>query len=241
MPSTPADPRRRPAPPPASAVATQHEMESLAVRLDALAGAYSFMSRVLLAPVDRALLDRLAAPGLLDEWPLGPEADTTRGLHLLALSLGQETSAPESLETLMRDYADLFVGPGPLLAPPYESVHLTTDRLLFDEPTMQVRAAYRAFDLVAPHLNREPDDHIGLELHFLTELCARALDAIETGDDFVLDTTLAAHQGFLTDHVLRWAPDLFDLVAAYAATSFYQGVAALGAATLRQARNDLAL
>ncbi|MBU4215810.1 MAG: molecular chaperone TorD family protein, partial [Actinobacteria bacterium] len=185
--------------------------------------------------------------------------DTTRGLRLLARSLGRdggpsagegatragdsvarEHVEPETLESLRRDYADLFVGPGPLLAPPYESVHLTADRLLFDEPTMQVRSAYRAFDLVAPRLNREPDDHLGLELHFLTELCTRALDAIEAGDEFVLDTTLAAHHGFLTDHVLRWAPDLFGLVAAHATTSFYRGVAALGTATLGRARDDLA-
>ena len=203
----------------------------LADHLDAFAGAYGFLSRLLIAAPDADLVARLGAPGLLDAWPMAADEPTVRGRELLATAVGRE-----ELTALVRDYDRLFVGPGPLLAAPYESVHRTRERLVFEAPTMQVREVYRAFGLQAPRLNREPDDHIGLELHFLAELCTRGLDAIEAGDEFTLDTTLAGQQSFLSEHVLLWGPDLLTLVAHHAQTDFYRGVAALGTGLLEQAR-----
>lgn len=197
-------------------------------RLDEFAGGYTFTSRLLLEPPDLTLLDRIGHPGLLDEWPMTDEK-SRQGVRLLL------SGATEGAVPLARDHQRLFVGPGPLI-PPYESVHLSREHLMFEEQTLQVREAYRAFGLVAPALNREPDDHLGLELHFLAEVCLRSLDALDTGDDDQLDATLAAHQSFLTDHVLRWAPAFLDLVTEHARTDFFRGAALLTAGLLDEAR-----
>ncbi|MCL3860739.1 molecular chaperone TorD family protein [Actinotalea sp. K2] len=203
----------------------------LAERLDSFAGVWRMLARLLLEPPDAGLVERLSAPGMIDSWPLEADEPTTRGTALLRASVATEDEA-----TLRLDHARLLVGPGPLPAAPYESVHRTHDRLVFDRPTFEVRAAYLAFGLQAPRLNREPDDHLGLELSFLAALCARALDAIEHEDELTLDTSLVAHEAFLRDHVLQWAPAYLRLLEQHAGTDFYRGWAALGLGALDQAR-----
>lgn len=205
---------------------------ALANRLDSFAAAYSFLARVLLAPADEGLLSSLADPTLLPEWPLPLDDDSRRGIVLLGDAVAEE----EPEDGLMADYNRLFVGPGHLLAAPYESVYLSREGLLFDTPTMAVRAAYREFGLEAPALNREPDDHIGLEFSFLAFLCNHALDGLEQGDEAAVQRALAGQRTFLLEHLLRWGPDCLRLVETNAATRFYRGVAALGLGVLHQAQ-----
>jgi TorA maturation chaperone TorD len=203
---------------------TAVDEQLLADRLDAFAAAYTAMSRFLLAPIDAQLFTLLTQPGLLDAWPLTSDPDTRRGLNLLAASIREGETEP----ALHRDYDRLFVGPNPLLAPPYESVHLTVEQLMFDTPTFEVRAAYRAFGVQAPRLNREPDDHLGLEFSFLALLCCQAHDALANGDEAAVEMSLQAQRLFLGDHLLRWAGKCLTAVESHADTTFYRGVGAVG-------------
>lgn len=205
--------------------------DALEARLDDFAAAYSAMARFLLAPADAELLTELGRPGLLEAWPMAPDPDTNRGTSLLHASL----AAHEPPEALERDYQALFVGPDHLLAPPYESVYRTTDRLLFEGPTFEVRAAYAEFGMQAPKLNQEPDDHAGLEFSFLSLLCGQAIDALRRGAREALDTTLAAQRRFLHEHLLRWGGDCLHLVEENATTAFYRGTGALGLGLLTHA------
>ncbi len=204
---------------------------ALVARLDGFAAAYNSMARLLLAPADQELLEGLAAPGQLEAWPMPRDQATSRGLDRLRAS----NAAPESVTTLERDFERLFIGPNSLLAPPYESVHLTTERLIFDGPTFEVRAAYRSLGLEAPSFNREPDDHIGLEFSFLSLLCSRTLDAAEVGDQLKIESLLELQRSFLGNHLLQWGATCLDLVEANAQTAFYQGVGALGLGVLAHA------
>jgi TorA maturation chaperone TorD len=200
-------------------------------RLDGFAAAYSSLARLLLAPADDELLERLAAPGQLEAWPMPRDPATCRGLDRLR-ALGADR---ESVTSLERDYERLFVGPNSMLAPPYESVYLTMERLIFDGPTFEVRAAYRSLGMQAPSFNREPDDHIGLEFSFLSLLCTRALDAAERGDQPAVESVLEAQRRFLSEHLLRFGAECLGLVEANAQTIFYQGVGALGLGVLAHA------
>ena len=204
---------------------------ALAARLDGFAAAYSAMARFLLEPSDEALQSRLAEPGQLQAWPMPRDPLTSRGIDKLLAS----AEAGEGVRALRADYERLFVGPNSLLAPPYESVYLTTERLIFEGPTFEVRAAYRAMGVQAPRFNREPDDHIGLEFSFLALLCHRGLDALESEDQVELASALEAQRHFLSEHVLRWGGDCLTLVETNAETAFYQGVGALGLGVLAHA------
>lgn len=197
--------------------------------LEALSAAWTVLSRLLLHAPGADTLQQVRDPELLNEWPLaGLDPASAAGLELLKRSaeLGEDAAA------VRRDYNRLFLGPDILRAPPWESVHRSVDGLLFEAETLAVRRWYARHGLAAPRLNREPDDHIGLELEFLATLAQRALTALEENRPAEAQALVADHQAFLTEHVLAWGPAFMDQVRARAETAFYQGVGALGASTL---------
>lgn len=142
------------------------------VGLDRRAAALTVLSRLLLKAPGADALAALRDPAQLAEWPT-PEG-ASEGLALLA---GSE----ESADDIRIDHQRLFGGAGPARANPFESVHRSEEGLKFDDQTIQVRAAYRELGLQAPRLNKEPDDHIGLELEFMATAYLRAAELLEAG------------------------------------------------------------
>ncbi len=161
---------------------------------------------------------------MLADWPLPEGPRTAEGLALLA----QSTAAGESAEAVHQDHFLLVRGPGRMKAVPWESVYLSREGLVMEAETLQVRQFYRRFGVQAPNLNREPDDHISLELEFCATLLNRALDALEAGDDQSAQRHLDGHAEFCRAHLLRWAPEFFRRVELGADTAFYRGIGILG-------------
>ena len=188
--------------------------------------AYHFLGRCFHAPPGAAWLEALARDRLFEAWPLpAGDEDTAAGLALLAACCKRWDRA--QLGALTWDFNRLFVGPGEMLAPPWESVHRSRTKLTFQESTLQVRALYEAFGVQAPALHREPDDHLALELDFLAALSERAVEAAARGDGEQLEGCLRAQQAFLRDHLLAWAPACLALVERHAETDYYRGAARL--------------
>jgi putative dimethyl sulfoxide reductase chaperone len=184
---------------------------------------------------ERAWIQSLADEELFAESPFGSEQpDITAGLTLLQgwtrTSRGGMTD--EAFDDLRADYTRLFIGPNSVLAPPWESVHLSVDQLLFQEQTLQVRAWYQRFGLEAPNLHAEPDDHVGLELSFAGQL---AKLASEREDRAASEQLLGAQRDFLSQHVLKWVPAWCGQVESQARTEFYRGIALLTRGALREA------
>jgi putative dimethyl sulfoxide reductase chaperone len=205
-------------------------------RLDAYAAATAFVSRLLLEAPDGPLLAQLSAPGVLAEWPLHDDQHPA-GVAALAASLAE---GGESMGEMYADHRRLFLGPEAVLACPYESVYLNEEHLTFGSQTLAVRQSYRLYGLRAPAQGREPDDHIGLELAFVSHLCLRALDAAERGDDESVAQSCQALREFLGEHLLLWADECLDHVLAHAQTLFYQGIGQLTRGTLRGLERDFA-
>ncbi|MHB1065445.1 MAG: TorD/DmsD family molecular chaperone [Georgenia sp.] len=206
----------------------------LADTLDAFAAATATLSQLILAAPDDGALERVRDLAITEGWPLENDPECARGVALLSESA--TATANEDAARVKRDYNRLFFGPEKMKAPPYESVHRSDEGLVFEQETMDVRAAYAEFGLAAPRLNKEPDDHLGLELNFVSMLCVRAMDALEHGDDAELTRLLAGVARFLDEHLLVWAPTCLMQAANGSTTFFYQGVAALGQGTLTLAR-----
>jgi putative dimethyl sulfoxide reductase chaperone len=203
-------------------------------KLPAFALAYGFLSKALYQPPEVEFINALFKDDLFSDWPLGNNTATAQtGLSLLK-SFGDQWTADQHT-ALHNDFNALFVGPGPLLAYPWESVYLSKEKLIFDEQTLEVRAFYRRFGLQAPTKQREPDDHIGLEFAFMVHLCSVGMCALEQEDHTALDQLLQAQSDFLEEHLLRWAPLCLQRIIDNAQTEYYQGVAHLGLDTLNMA------
>ncbi len=180
----------------------------------------TFLSRIYLEPVDAALMHYLKNEGLFSHWPLPVKAETSKGLDKLRTFIRQWT--PEQTAEMKQDYTRLFIGLEHTMAPPYASVYLGKEKIMFDTPTLEIRNLYRRYGLKSRTSHKEPDDHIGLELSFLQHLCMEAAksDQADSTGNLVQETT-----SFLDGHLNKWLPDFLKSVKKHAETDFYAGIA----------------
>jgi TorA maturation chaperone TorD len=195
--------------------------------------AFTFLSQVFYEQPTLEFLQSITRPedALFEDWPLELDlSPVDSGLALL-----QQFAAgwhDDQLTALRRDYARLFVGPDKLLATPWESVYRSTEGIVFERQTLEVRAMYREFGMPIPHLGKEPDDHIGLELRFVAHLCAVGLDAIQQGSAAQLQTVLNGLERFFAEHLSQWADQCLVKVSTQAQTDYYRGAARLASACI---------
>lgn len=193
--------------------------------LEARGFAYGLLARAFLAEPAPDLVRSLAQSDLASLFPYAEQPGLiAQGVAEVAAYLADPAAgSAEGFDRLLWDYTRLFIGPAKLPAPPYESVYRSPDRLLFQEETLAVRKAFRAYGLETARAGSEPDDHIGLELQFLAETCRVAAEAGVAGVDQVLRDQAA----FLDEHLLQWAADFAADVTRSAETGFYRGMAQL--------------
>ena len=177
-------------------------------------------------PPSEPFLASLGGGDLFAEWPLAPAAPSTaRGIDLLHTALAG--AAPAALLPAVRsDYTALFIGLEQVDAPPWESVYLSRDHLLFDAQTLAVRDFYARFGLQIPNLDHEPDDHMGYELLFLAHLLEQAALALAANPEAVAQF-LAAAGDFFAAHPQQWALLFAERIDQYAHTNYYRGFAHL--------------
>jgi len=208
-------------------------------RLNELCLHYAFLNRIFFVKPDRTFLDELIAGEVLHAFPLSSEQsleqEGKQALQAFAAANAGGLSE-ETFEALKKDYQRLFVGPGHLPAPPWESVYRSREHLVFEKETLDVRRWYARFGLQAPKFNQEPDDHIGLEFAFLLHLTTLALQ--NQVDQEACAPLLQAQRAFIEEHLVQWAPSFFQAVSKHAATEFYRGVGYLGSAILDEVASD---
>ena len=197
----------------------------------------SLLGRLFYAAPEADWLQGLADEGVFDDIPFGAQRpEVAAGLAQLQqwTQHNRGGQLAQHLDILTSDYNRLFVGPGKIIAPPWESVQVDDERQLFQEETLAVRNWYRRFGLQAERLYTEPDDHVGLELAFLAHLAQLALAAQAAGDHARLSELLAAERAFLTEHALRWIPAWANRVVEQARTCLYRGLAQVTAGVLAE-------
>jgi TorA maturation chaperone TorD len=176
---------------------------------------------------ERIWFQTLIKEKVFSDVPFSSDEDETRlGLKLLQ-EWQKKSMTDESFEKIQADYTRLFIGPGKVLAAPWESVFFNEERLTFQEETLDVRHWYRRFGLEAEKIHHEPDDHIGLELIFMSHLATLAIQALEQHDQSRLEEIMEARRQFFTKHLGAWALSWCDLVEKNARTDFYEGLAHL--------------
>lgn len=186
------------------------------------------LGKVLFTYPEQAWLTSLAADSIFDEAPFAfDQPDVKEGLMLLNdwAYHNRDGISDSEFDEIVADYRRLFIGPGQVLAPPWESVFVENGRMIFQKATLGVRDWYRRYGLQSVKLHKEPDDHIGLELTFLAHLAGQAIGALERGEELAFEAANDAQSRFFSTHVLTWAPVWCNQVCAYTQTDFYRGIA----------------
>lgn len=188
---------------------------------------FGLLGRVLYNQPDKIWLNSMIEEEVFGEVPYsGDQAETKLGMELFQNWIQNRNKGldEEAFKDISADYTRLMVGVGKVLAPPWESVYFSEDRLVFQEQTLAVRNWYRRFGLELENLHKEPDDHIGLELSFIAYLAELQVKALEEQDVKKYELLNDAKRQFIEEHLLMWGFSWCLLVKENAKTDFYKGL-----------------
>jgi len=197
----------------------------------------NFFGRLFIEPPDAHFIEQIREGEVFAHWPFEPTNEDAAEA-LIFLKKGVEAHDEAAQAVLLTEYAALFIGPDNAV-PLWESVWTTKDKLLFDGPMFEVRAAYAKYGLASPNPDHEPDDHIGLEMSFLGGVMGCAATAMDEGDTQTAHEHLAMAAEFINAHLSQWSSAFFEAVANHEDSSFYKAVSVLCADTLDQAAHLL--
>ena len=203
--------------------------EGIAAFLEARAFAYDILKCAFLQEPSEKFIKLLIEGEIIQAFPF---ADSSAALGKAADRIVQCLKEPDTFsrkkwESLHWDYTRMFIGPGKVPAPPWESIYRDAEHLYFSQETQEVRNTYRKYNLLPKDFGHDPDDHLGLELDFLHKLCERALEKAKSADETRLVEILNDQKAFLDEHLLKWVPHWTQDVVKSAETDFYKGMAQL--------------
>jgi putative dimethyl sulfoxide reductase chaperone len=181
---------------------------------------YGLLQRLYEEAPDSALHNWLIAERPFAEFPIALNDEAGA-----ALTQVDQSSQKNTFEELRQDYIQLYIGPGRMEVPPWESVYRNDERRLFDSHTLQVRETYARHGMEFVRKNKTPEDHIAIELEFMQIITERLLKALSMGDEKAERILLEEQLAFLKKHMLIWTPLFIDLTQKHAQTSFYKGLA----------------
>ncbi|WP_229359787.1 TorD/DmsD family molecular chaperone [Ferrimonas aestuarii] len=156
-----------------------------------------------------AFLTELTDSQLLSAWPeIGDPKEIVEACGRIEQSIEKD-----GFDAIERDFYRLFIGPGTALAYPWGSVYTDRENLVCGQTMVNFKAFCRGNDIALQTEHTEPVDHIGLMLAVLVELLNR--------------NDGAAVNELLSEHLMPWAPRLFELVLEHGTTDYMKGFAIL--------------
>lgn len=129
------------------------------------------------------------------------------------------------IDKLKTEYTKLLIGPEKMPAPPWESVYITKERILFRESTLQVRNIYMKHDIIPTRYLHVADDHIALELEFIFSLSKKMQRAFENDNVEIVVQLLKDQKDFLQYHLQRWIPDFANAMQKSTSKLYYPEMA----------------
>lgn len=178
-------------------------------------------SMVMFEPVEECITD-FWSNGILKKLPV-----SSRNPRFIqaASELRESCDDPSTcLANLRGDYLKLFTGAGTMLAPPYESVIMGNEHIIFDKPTLEVREFYRAYGWKSKFKGKIPDDHLGTEILFINLMVDKYLSL----DDQACRREMRKEMvRFIEGHPLKWIGTWQQMVEKNATTKCFRGVSRL--------------
>lgn len=118
--------------------------------------------------------------------------------------------------TLSVWHDELFTGIGEMKAPPWGSVYLDKEAVVFGDSTLHFRQFLQQYGIKFETSHNEPEDQFGLMLMVIASL--------------IEDNNLDAVTELLSKHLLPWAPHYLALLQQAAPAGAYRELAELGQA-----------
>lgn len=198
---------------------------------------YQYLWRVFSDAPDETLIETtLGTAREQFELFFGADSPETEEFAALCVELQAALALDANASSLANDYTRLFIGPGKLPASPWESVYTCGEELVFQQSTLDVRAAYRAAGFTAAGYPHVPDDHIATELAFMAALCDEAKAFASSGDMPGAKVALGRQAMFLAEHLGCWASEFAQRLTNHlpkSASNFYAHAANLAAAVCK--------
>lgn len=169
------------------------------------------------APSFNAIVS-LDAEAAAVEWPFVADAEALACLRLMQEGLAKGAGD----EDLVWEYRRLFVGPGHKATPPWGSVYTDREQVMFGLTTLELRQWMRERGIERHDDANDPEDHIGLMLELMTWLAANRPTDLD---------------GYLSLHLLTWAPHFLELMDHETTHPFYKGLARLTRLSLEGIRD----
>lgn len=119
----------------------------------------------------------------------------------------------KAVEQVSVEYTRLFVGPPKPAAPPWETMYRSDNVTVgFGDPTFEMRRLLREAGLQLSNVNHQYEDHMGLELLYLSVLCDRLATALAEGGEGEPDELAKAVRSFAAAHPASWIDGFSDRV-----------------------------
>ena len=200
---------------------------------------YHFLAAAYLRPLTLEALRHLTDPGVLQELAALFGEEATVALKEFSTRGHGETRE----NTLQQEFMDLFAVPAGRYVTPFEDVYrgASAERPrgpLLGEHAVAVKRLYRAAGGDVGESCKELPTHVGVELAFMSFLCAREA-AAQCGDGEPSVDERHAHAPapcayyralqlrFLREHLNAWFPRLSNAIQEKASSGLYRGLAEL--------------
>jgi putative dimethyl sulfoxide reductase chaperone len=139
-------------------------------------------------------------------------------------------------EKLLNDYSRLFQSNGIPLVKLYESQYTEEENSDTDVKKDNVTEFYNSYGWVSKFRGRIDDDHLGIELLFLTRLIEKYLVLEDEASRTEMRSEI---QRFIDRHLLSWIPEMNEQIQRNANTLCYKGIGTLIYACAEDIRNIL--
>jgi TorA maturation chaperone TorD len=174
---------------------------------------YAFLSRMFVEEPPLKLAEDIASRKFPVIEVSSFNSDFAEGVHLIKKFMKSERDAKKIFNTLCEEYTRLFLGPSPVMFP-YESRYV--DGIMMGKSLIKVKEEYRCAGLEKVQGYHEPEDHIAVELGFMSRLCRN-----KTNEAFKIQ------KEFLDNHLLKWVPKFCDELYKKSENDFYKGIGKL--------------
>lgn len=128
------------------------------------------------------------------------------------------------LEKINIEYTRLFEGPGKHPAPPFASFYLDGGTVM-GPSAVAVRIEYLKWDLAPIQLDKMPDDHIAMELTFMSYLASESYLTFSKNNNTLLLDLLIAQKEFLNNHLINWIPEFCSNIISASTMTFFKNLA----------------